>query len=66
MANRDEDLGAEIPEGDYAEQLTPVEEDEHPTSAAEPDGLVDEADWMEQQRLAPLDDDRESGASVEG
>ncbi len=52
----------EIDEADLIDQLMPVDPDE---VDLEPDGelagLVDEADWLDQQVDAPIDDPRDEG-----
>lgn len=71
MASRDRhgELRAEVPEGDYADQAIPAHPDDHeeheglPPGGAAPADASD-ADWIEQQRAVPLDDDLQ-GANAE-
>lgn len=46
----------ESSEADLVDQLTSVDPTDEPDEIAPPQGLVDEADWLDQQRSAPLDD----------
>jgi hypothetical protein len=49
----------EIDEADLVDQLIPIDPDEldlDPEPEGEVEGLVDEADWLDQQTEAPIDD----------
>ncbi|HMR50726.1 MAG TPA: hypothetical protein PKE40_14275 [Arachnia sp.] len=47
---------AEVSEADLVDQLTPADPADEPDRIDSPSPLVDEADWLDQQRSAPLDD----------
>ena len=56
--------GAGASEHDRVEQLTPADPSEEQESAPEgaPEGLVDEADWLEQQIEVPLEEEPDGAA----
>lgn len=68
MSERVPEPGPEFSEVDRVDQATPAFPDEVADGLPEasgPDGFVSEADWLEQQREAPLpDDDSEVGHGV--
>lgn len=47
---------ADVSEADLVDQLTPADPADEPDQIASPSPLVDEADWLDQQRSAPLDE----------
>lgn len=53
--NRTDPL-TEVSEVDLVDQLTPADPTDEADRFASPPPLVDEADWIDQQRSAPLDD----------
>ncbi|MEZ5087795.1 MAG: hypothetical protein R2722_16650 [Tessaracoccus sp.] len=50
------DPTAEVSEIDLVDQITSADPTDEPDEITSPSGLVDEADWIDQQRSAPLDD----------
>lgn len=57
-------IDSERAEHDAIDQVTPADPDEDAVGLPEdsgPDGLVNDADWLDQQREVPLADDREAG-----
>ncbi len=58
--------GAGASEQDLADQLTPVapiDEDENTVPEDPPAGPVNEADWLDQQTVVPLEDEGLAGES---
>lgn len=55
-----EQMGTEANEADLIEQSVEVEPVEGQESSGDAPELVDEADWIEQQTAAPLDDERQN------
>jgi len=51
------DPTTEVSEVDLVDQLTPVDPTDEPDEIISPSGLVDEADWIDQHRSVPLDED---------
>lgn len=59
-----QETNAEVPDADLLEQATavdPGDDEERPAPLSSASNPVNEADWIDQQRTVPLDDDRDNG-----
>ncbi len=58
-----QETNPEVPDADFLEQAIPVDPGDHeegPAPLSSASNPVSEADWVDQQRTVPLDDDRDS------
>lgn len=64
MTRERDELNVEVPEGDYADQLIPADpadDEETPAGKLDSAQLANEADWVEQQKVVPLDQEDHEG-----